>query len=65
MVGLYMDFDIKGEAHKEERLPETEEELQAFIHRLPMRPSIIVESGNGIHCYWLFKEPIQIKTNDA
>ena len=64
VVGLYMDFDIKGEAHKEERLPESEEELQAFIHRLPMKPSIIVVSGNGIHCYWLFKEPFQVKTED-
>ena len=64
VVGLYMDFDIKGEAHKEERLPKTEEELQAFIHQLPMKPSIIVVSGNGIHCYWLFKEPFQVKTED-
>jgi len=64
VVGLYMDFDIKGEAHKEKRLPEKAEELQAFIHQLSMKPSIIVVSGNGIHCYWLLKESFQIKSDD-
>ena len=60
VVELYTDYDIKGEAHTEKRLPETAEELQAFIHQLPMKPSIIVTSGNGMHCYWLFSEPFQI-----
>ena len=64
VVGLYMDYDIKGQAHAEERLPETVEELRVFIHHLPIKPSIIVTSGNGMHCYWLFEEPFQIESED-
>ena len=27
------------------------------IHSFPLRPTVVVESGNGFHLYWLLKEP--------
>jgi len=56
VIGTYTDFDIKGDAHKEKNLPETKEVLMAFLMALPIPPTIIIESGNGIHAYWLFEE---------
>jgi len=32
----------------------THKKLQEF----PFKPSIIVHSGHGIHCYWILKEPL-------
>ena len=61
VIGTYTDFDIKGDAHKEKNLPETKEELMAFLMSLPKVPTAIVESGNGIHTYWLFDEIYYIR----
>lgn len=61
VVGVYVDFDIKGEAHAEKRLPESEEEVIGFLAKLPYPPSFIIRSGNGIHAYWLFHQPYRIR----
>ncbi len=31
------------------------------IMSLPLPPSWIIFSGNGLHCYWIFKEPIALE----
>ena len=62
VIGTFTDFDIKGEAHKEKNLPETEEELMAFLMELPKQPTVIVRSGNGYHVYWLFRELFSIRS---
>lgn len=33
VIGVQMDFDVKGEAHKQEALPETKEELLSYYNR--------------------------------
>ena len=60
VIGLYEDFDIYSEVHAEKRLPRTKEELISFIDTFPMKPSITVFSGNGLHLYWLFDTPFII-----
>ena len=62
LVAAYVDLDIKGPAHKEEDLPETEEEVYDFLNTLPLKPSIVVNSGNGIHAYWIFRDPILLNS---
>ena len=59
---LWSDIDIQGSAHKETDLPPTAEAALEFLDALPLRPSIVVSSGNGLHCYWLFNEPLGIAT---
>ena len=58
IVGYYHDYDLKDSAHSEKRLPETADELLAFIWELPRKPSAIILSGHGIHCYYLFNKPV-------
>ena len=57
-VCLATDIDVKGPAHAEDKLPETFEEARDFILSLPQRPTIVVNSGNGLHAIWLLKEPV-------
>jgi len=34
------------------------EEARKLLSEFPFKPSIIVKSGNGLHVYWLLKEPV-------
>lgn len=58
---LYADIDIKGEAHAQTELPSSVDESIKFLNLLPLKPSIIVNSGNGIHAYWLLDKPFKIE----
>lgn len=58
------DFDLKGPAHAEQRLPETKEEIIAFLKELDIQPGIIVFTGHGLQAYWLLDEPYRIDNDD-
>lgn len=64
VTALYADIDIKGPAHKETELPETQDEAVEFLNSLPIVPSIVVSSGNGFHAYWLLNEPYKISNEE-
>ena len=51
--GAWLDIDIKGNDHIQQNLPKTIDEI---LTKIPLKPSIIVHSGHGLHAYWLFKE---------
>lgn len=55
--GLWVDIDIAGPAHKETNLPPTRDAAIEFLQTFPLQPSILVDSGHGLHGYWLFREP--------
>ena len=61
---LYADIDIKGNAHAQTSLPSSVDEAINFLHSLKIKPSIIVNSGNGIHGYWLLDKPFIIETEE-
>lgn len=51
---LWSDIDIEGgDAHKKTNLSP---DISVAISFLPIKPSIIVHSGHGIHVYWLFSD---------
>ena len=55
--GLWCEIDIKHAVHKKGNLPETVEQAIALIQEaIPHQPTIIVDSGYGIHAYWFFRE---------
>jgi hypothetical protein len=54
--GIAADFDLVSDAHAGKALPATvEQALQILPPTMP--PTIIVRTGNGVHCWWLLKEP--------
>ena len=64
VTALYADIDIKGNAHAQTSLPSSVNEATDFLHGLKINPSIVVNSGNGIHSYWLLDKPFIIETEE-
>lgn len=63
--GLWLDIDIAGPAHKKTNLPASHEDaIDLLKSSLPLPPTILVDSGHGLHAYWLFKEPWLFETED-
>lgn len=63
MTCLYCDIDCKGGYHKQKNLP-TFDEAWEWLESLPYQPSIIIFSGGGMHCYWLFDKPWIFESKD-
>ena len=57
---LYADIDIRSNAHAQTALPSSIDEATKFLNSLPLKPSILVNSGNGLHAYWLLDSPFKI-----
>lgn len=58
---LWVDLDCQWKEKKDE--PTREERLRR-LKDFKFSPSVVVDSGHGYHCYWLLKEPYQIKNNE-
>ena len=54
--GLWADIDIRCDNHKAKALPESIEEARVLLTTFPLKPSLIIRTGGGLHCYWLFPE---------
>ena len=57
LTTLFVDLDFKAFPSAEA----AREKLQQF----PLQPSYIVNSGGGLHCYWLLTDPIDLQTRAA
>ena len=56
--GFWMDIDIaNSDAHAKEDLPPTHDAAISLLNEFPLKPSVLINSGYGLHGYWLFKEP--------
>ena len=53
--GLWMDVDIKAPVHREQNLPPDLPAALSLLEVVPYEPTLIVDSGFGIHAYWLFR----------
>jgi len=63
IVGVWADVDLKSDAHQKAALPATvENALKILPSQLP--PTFIVRTGNGIHAWWLFREPLIFETDE-
>jgi hypothetical protein len=54
--GLWLDIDIDDEGRGKEGLPRTLEDVDQILAALPA-PTAQVQTGGGVHAYWLFREP--------
>ncbi len=52
--GFWFDFDRKSPTKN--NVPETLKNIIDFLREDQFLPSILVDSGHGLHGYWLFKE---------
>ncbi len=60
LVGLHIDLDVGTEGHKKDNLPPTIEDALATLQMAfpaTLTPTLVVFSGHGLQCWWLFHEP--------
>ena len=62
ITALFCDLDYGTEGHKKASKHPTEAEALKAIETFEFQPSIIVNSGGGLHAYWLLKEPTKIES---
>ena len=56
-TAIVTDIDITGAAHKSTNLAVNFEEAKSF---LPIKPSILLDSGHGAQAYYIFNKPILV-----
>lgn len=55
--GLWLDVDVANDgAHAQENLPPDRDAAIDLVNSAPLKPSLLVWSGYGLHAYWLFAE---------
>lgn len=56
IAGFFLDVDVNDgtfTAHSKKALPTTREEALAYLRSLQMPPTMVVDSGYGLHAHWL------------
>jgi hypothetical protein len=63
ICGMWADIDLKSIAHQKEKLPPSAAD---GLQILPagVAPTIIIHTGNGLHVWWVFKEPWILETQE-
>lgn len=56
IAGVWVDIDIASAAHNGKPLPSTLEEARSILPP-EAPPTVLISTGNGLHAWWLFKEP--------
>ena len=57
-----MDIDIYDEKKPHKSLPKSYDEAIALLQNYSLPPSIIIDSGSGLHSYWILKETFSTGT---
>jgi hypothetical protein len=65
LPGLWGDVDVLGPNHAATNLPPTLEDAWGVILGVPFRPTIAVYTGGGLQPLWLFREPMEIATDEV
>ena len=64
IVGLWADIDLKSAAHANKALPTSIESGRACLPA-DVHPTFLVTTGNGVHAWWLFREPLIFQTEET
>lgn len=64
MVGLHSDIDVAGVEHKKKAYPPTIGDALKIVADVSIKPTIITNTGGGIHVYWCFEEPWIFKDDE-
>jgi putative DNA primase/helicase len=63
--GLWIDIDVEGTNHKgKKRYPKTMQEAIKIANSLPLKPSVILNTGGGIHAWWKLAEIQEIDSTE-
>lgn len=62
--GLWADVDVLSLVHKHKNLPPDVPTALSLLEAIPAQPTMIVNSGHGLHVYWLFREPCMFASDE-
>lgn len=62
VAGLMIDLDVIGPGRRKPNLWQSVDECSGFLSTLPLGPTLVVHSGNGLQAWWLFREPAETRT---
>jgi len=54
--GFWLDLDWVDPAHKKENYPPNKAQCLRLVAELPAPPTLILDTGGGLHLWWLFNE---------
>ena len=54
ITSLWVDIDIAHEVHKKRNLPPTENEAVGLLTSIEVEPTLVINTGHGIHAWWCF-----------
>lgn len=60
---IWIDFDLDIKPNKKNPYP-PREHAEAALNDMPLKPSLMVATGGGLHAYWLFDEPLDVSTRE-
>lgn len=59
--GFFLDLDVEGPGRKQSNLFKSVDECRGFLSTLPLAPTAIVMSGNGVQAWWCLREPLDVR----
>lgn len=64
LPGFAMDFDVAGDGHQSQALPENEETVIAeYLAKVTPWPTRVHRTAGGLHAFWLFDRPLIFGTS--
>ncbi len=60
LTAAFADVDVGTAGHKGATSYKDKPGARAAIEAFPLRPSILIDSGGGFQCYWLYSEPVRL-----
>ena len=63
LTSLWADLDY-AEPRRKKVYPPDQEAALACLAEMPVKTSLLVDSGGGLHAYWLFREPWILKDEE-
>lgn len=64
LFALCVDIDIAGGVHTSKPYPPTVDDARRIWEAVPLAPTVLVHSGNGLQVWWAFAEPWLIEDGD-
>lgn len=60
----FLDLDISADVHSFDGLCTDIDSALSLLDRF-LEPTLVVDSGYGIHAYWRFSEPVNVESHDG
>lgn len=60
LSAIFIDIDCGTDGHKKASWFKTKDDALAHLERLDLGQSIVVDSGHGLHIYWLLNKPLEL-----